>query len=181
MPAARRMNGVTLVELVVGIAVIGILVMVALPNFTIWIQNSQIRTAAEGLNNGLQFARAEAVRRNVNIELVLGAGAGWTARIAATGEVLQAKDAGEGSTTSTITAAPGGAAMVTFNGLGRIVGNGDGSESITEVKVDTDRIAATDSREMCIAISGGAVKLCDPQVAADDPRACTPAVPAGCQ
>lgn len=180
MPLLRSQRGVTLIELAVGLAIVGILVMVALPNFSVWIQNGQIRTAAEAINNGLQLARSEAVRRNLNIEFVLGAGAGWTVQIAATNEAIQTRATGEGGTSSTVTVSPGGATTVTFNGLGRAVANGDGSNTISEIKVDSTSIPAADSREMCIMVSGGAVKLCDPQVAAGDPRACVPAAPAGC-
>jgi hypothetical protein len=49
------------------------------------------------------------------------------------------------------------------------------------MKVDTTAIPAADTRELCIMIgTGGVVRMCDPQVAAGDSRACLPAVPAGC-
>jgi type IV fimbrial biogenesis protein FimT len=70
---------------------------------------------------------------------------------------------------------PGGATTVTFNGLGRVVANDDGSPSITQVEVDSRQLSAADSRELRVTISaGGSVKMCDPsdKIAADDPRAC---------
>jgi type IV fimbrial biogenesis protein FimT len=45
--------------------------MMGVPSFQSWIQNTQIRTAAESVMNGLQIARAEAVRRNVNVRFNL--------------------------------------------------------------------------------------------------------------
>jgi type IV fimbrial biogenesis protein FimT len=68
MPAQR---GFSLIELLIGIALIGILLALAAPNFFQWIQSSQIRTQAESVQNGLQLARAEAVRRNANIRFHL--------------------------------------------------------------------------------------------------------------
>jgi type IV fimbrial biogenesis protein FimT len=50
--------GFTLVEMMIAIAIFALLVLAALPEFRIWMQNTQIRTAAEGILNGLQFARA---------------------------------------------------------------------------------------------------------------------------
>ena len=66
-----RLKGFTLVELLIGIAIIGILLALAAPNFAVWIQNSKIRTAAESIQNGLQLARAEAVRRNAQVRFQL--------------------------------------------------------------------------------------------------------------
>lgn len=53
-----------MVELLVGIAILGILSFIAAPNLTSWVQNSQIRATADAMQNGLQLARAEAVRLN---------------------------------------------------------------------------------------------------------------------
>ena len=64
-------RGVSLIELMVGIAVFATLVMLGLPSFTTWLQNSQIRTAADAIQNGLQVARGEAVRRNTNVRFQL--------------------------------------------------------------------------------------------------------------
>jgi len=59
---ARRQQGVTLIELMVGIAILATLLAMGIPAFTGWIQDTQVRTAAESILNGLQTARAEAVR-----------------------------------------------------------------------------------------------------------------------
>ena len=60
---SRQQSGVTLIELVVGLAVFAILLGIAIPNFSTFIQNSKIRTSAEAIQNGLSLARVEAVRR----------------------------------------------------------------------------------------------------------------------
>src|SRR5262245_27505039 len=65
-------HGFTLIEMMITLAVFAILIMVGLPSLTTWLQNSQIRTAAETMQMGLQLARAEALRRNqlVRFQLV---------------------------------------------------------------------------------------------------------------
>ena len=68
--AAKRSIGFTLIELMIGIAIVAILVVAALPSFGTWIQNTKIRGAAEAALNGLQLARAEAARRNASVALV---------------------------------------------------------------------------------------------------------------
>jgi len=173
--------GFTLIEMLIGIAIIALLMLAALPNFRIWMQNTQIRTASEGILNGLQFARAEAVRRNANVELEMVDVSGWNAKLASTSAIIQTRTSGEGSGNATVTVKPDGATKTTFNGLGRQVANADGSESITHMKIDTTTISASDTRELCITVgSGGIIRLCDPQVVAGDSRACLPAVPVGC-
>jgi type IV fimbrial biogenesis protein FimT len=177
---ARPHSGFTLIEVMIAISVFALLILAALPYFRIWVQNTQIRTISEGMLNGLQLARAEAVRRNTNIELVLAADSSWTTRVAGTTTAIQSRSANEGGS-AVVTIKPDGATTATFNGLGRLVTNADGTASITEIKVDSSVIPASDSRELCITVStGGVVRLCDPSVAAGDTRACLPSVPAGC-
>ena len=53
-----------MVELLIVVAILGILLAVALPSFNDWIQDAQVHTVAESIVQGLQATRAEAVRRN---------------------------------------------------------------------------------------------------------------------
>ncbi len=179
--SGKAASGFTLVEMMIAIAIFALLVLAALPEVRIWVQNTQIRTAGEGILNGLQLARTEAVRRNTDVELEMIGVSGWNAKIVSSGLVIQSRPSGEGSGSAVIVIKPDGSTKVTFNGLGRLVSNGDASASITEIKVDSNAISTASTRELCLTVSsGGAVRMCDPQVAAGDTRACLPAVPAGC-
>ena len=176
-----KSTGFTLIELMIAITVLAILLYVALPNFAVWIQNTQIRTAGEAILNAMQLARAEAIRRNVNIEMRMDVSSGWTARVAGTGEVIQSRLAGEGTAAALVTITPVGAKTVTFNSFGSIGTNADGTATVTEIKIDSPAISAADSRELCILVrAGGNVRMCDPQVAVTDTRSCGAVVPAGC-
>lgn len=179
----NRAPGFTLIELMIAIAILAIMLLVALPNFSIWIQNTQIRTAGEAILNGMQLARAEAVRRNANIEVQLDLASGWTVRVAGTGEVIQSRLAAEGSAAAAVTIAPVGTTKITFNSFGNIqTANADGTVPITEIKIDSPSIAAADSRELCILVRiGGNVRMCDPQTTTPDTRTCGAAVPDGCK
>jgi type IV fimbrial biogenesis protein FimT len=181
LTAMKSSAGFTLIELMIAITILAIMLFIALPNFAIWMQNTQIRTAGEAVLNGMQLARAEAIRRNVNVELRMDASSGWTARVVDTLEVIQSRLAGEGSAAALVTITPAGARTVTFNSFGSVATNLDGTATVTEIKIDSAQIAAADSRELCILVrAGGNVRMCDPQVAVTDTRSCGAAVPAGC-
>lgn len=177
MLTGKRQRGVTLIEMMIGIAILGVLVSVALPEFSTWIQNTKIRTAAESVLSGLQLARNEAVRRNLNVQLAFGAGSSWTVSVPSTLEQVQTRSSAEGATDSvTVVRTPVAATTITFNSLGRTAANADASVAITQIVIDVPAgvLAAAKSRELRITIgAGGNVRMCDPNVSvAADPRYC---------
>jgi type IV fimbrial biogenesis protein FimT len=56
-----------MVEMAITIAVLGILMASALPSLGNWMVNARIRNTAESIQEGLQKARSEAVRRNQSV------------------------------------------------------------------------------------------------------------------
>jgi type IV fimbrial biogenesis protein FimT len=63
----RRQHGLSVVEICVVLAIVAILYAQASPSFSAWSHNAQIRTATESIQNGLQLARSEAIRRNRSV------------------------------------------------------------------------------------------------------------------
>lgn len=178
-------RGFTLIELVIAIAVLGILIALGIPSFTEWIHNTQVRNAAESALNGLQIARSEAVRSNSFTQFILGPGTGWRvisltppsggvgAACQETGEI-QRRDSSEGSTSANVAVTPAGVNTVTFTPLGWVgAGTNSCGNPITQLDFDSSTLTAARSRELRLVITaGGGIRLCDPQVAAGDPRAC---------
>jgi type IV fimbrial biogenesis protein FimT len=192
-------RGVTLIELAIGLAIVGILLALALPNFTIFIQNTQIKNAAETALTGITLARSEAVRRNASVrfQLVSNLTGGcvldatqlnWVVSLTdPTGlcnvaphdtnppQTIQSKSGQEG-TRNVIVTATGGPSVV-FNALGRMSGAGLSKLVLRNPTGGTceheDAVSGT-MRCLQIEIStGGQVKLCDPKVTdATDPRRC---------
>lgn len=169
-----RHLGFSLIELLIGIVIMAILLSLAMPSFQAWLQNTQIRNAAESIQNGLQRARAEAVGRNTNVEFVLGTGSSWVVKLAG-GANIESRPSSEGSRDVTVAVAPAGATTVTFNNFGGVVQptNADGSAPFTQVGLDSSVLAAADSQELRVTIGvGGNVRMCDPNAPAGSPRAC---------
>lgn len=186
MPANHH-EGFTLIEVLVTISIVAILATLAVPSFSAMLMNIQIRTATEAINNGLQLARGEAVRRNANVKFMLGTASAWSvgcetpiADADADGieecpTTIQSRLAEEGSTSTILTITPADASIVTFNGLGRMTVNDDASAPISQIDVDipTSILAASKSKELSIRLNGGSVRMCNPNITtAGDARAC---------
>lgn len=160
--------GFTIIELMIGIAIIAVLLAIALPSFQSMILGIQVKSAAEALNNGLQLTKAEAVRRNNNVTFTLGTGTAWTvgctipiADSNADGvdecpAVIQSRPNEIGSGNVTLTVSPAGATTVTFNGLGRAVA----ANPITRMDV----AAVGTNKTLRVQISGGSIRMCDPTI-----------------
>lgn len=191
LPAA----GFSLIELMIALAVLGMLLFVGLPNLTTWLQNTHIRTAAEAVQSGLQLTRAEALRRNalVRFQLVTNLTAGcalsssgtsWVVSLAnpagacnvnpsdtTAPQIIQKRAGSDGSRNAAV-AATGGSSIV-FNGLGRAPG-----ATLTQIDISNPNagVCQTAGPMRCLRLvvnTGGIVRMCDPAVADNtDPRFC---------
>ena len=192
MLSAGKQSGVTMIELMISVVIVSILLGLAATSYKDWIQNQQIRTAAESILNGLQVTRIEAVKNNANARFVLCGlpGSSWevlavsaaaaapVASLACTpdpalaGEVrVQERSGSEGSRLAVAAVTPAGATTITFNGLGRVVANADGSASVTQVDVSNPQ----GNRPLRVMLgAAGTVRMCDPSplLATNDPRHC---------
>lgn len=164
-----RARGFTLIEVMVGLAIVAILMMLAMPMYTQFMANTQVRNVAESMLNGVRQAQLEAIKRNEPVKFVLDTTKGWEVRDVSTDSVIKSENVVETSPKATITRAPAAATEIAFNGLGRRVVPGAG---ITQIDVTTTMIADARNLRVAIPATGVGLKLCDPKFTGTDPLAC---------
>ncbi len=172
----RVPSGISLIEILIVLSLIGIAVLQGVPSMTGFMASSRIRTAAEGYSNGIAQARAEAVRLNTSVEFLASTGL-WQVRRVVDGAVLHQAAGTEATTEITTTVTPLNATRVTFDPLGRIVAVSpvDGSNAMRQVDFDVSNGAELGANRRALRVlvqTGGTVKLCDPLAGNTDPRAC---------
>ena len=64
-----REKGFTLIELMVALAVLAILLLVAVPNFSIFMSEARVDSAKNKLISAVGFARSEAIKRGVAVAI----------------------------------------------------------------------------------------------------------------
>lgn len=173
---ARSSAGMTLIELLIGFVIIGVLLGLGVPSFTAWLQNVQVRNAAESILNGLQLARANAVQRNKAVTFTMaGPDSSWTVTVdtpsALENGTVQTRSAAEGTPNAVIvTTNP----SITFDGLGKTNLAAAATIQVTNPTGGTCGTGTTNMRCLNLTVAvGGQIKMCDPQVVtAGDSRRC---------
>ena len=174
--------GFTLIEMMIVIAIFAITLTFGVSSYRTWVQNTEIRNAAESIQNGIQRARAEAVKCNANVAFTLGAASSWTVTHVtacggdAAGSAVESRASGEGSKDIPVDALPAGATTITFSNLGTVATNADASASLSEIDVNAPPGASAEVRNLKVAIGlGGNARVCDPNLpsaSSTDPRRC---------
>jgi type IV fimbrial biogenesis protein FimT len=194
----RTQAGMSLIEMMIGLVILGLLIMIGLPNMAVWLNTSQIRTAGETMLAGLTLARVEAVRRNpvVRFQLVNNlpstcaistSGTSWVVSLddptglcdtapsePAAGDppprIIQNRSGAEGTARALITATPAG--VVYFNGLGRITSPG-GALNMTRIDISNPGGGACENPDG----SGGPMRCLRVNLSlGGEARMCDPAV-----
>ena len=140
-PAAAQ-SGFNVVELMIVLAIAGILAAIAAPNMADMVRVQRVRTAAFDIVAGLTLARSEALKRNSAVTMTPATGGwsnGWTSTDG-NGNVVQKQ--GPFSCGSCTFTGPG---TVTYTSAGRLpVGSAPPQFAITSTNIDTSKFRCID-------------------------------------
>jgi len=200
MNAARPRSawrGVSLVELMVVLTLVGITLTAVAPSVSAWVQNLRIRGVAEAMQSGLQQARMEAMRRNqaVRFSLVTDLSSDCTMSSSARTWVISMDDPSSGgqrcASTPSNSNAPriiatyaGGEGFTAVSGVTLSAVRSDTTTVATSVVFDglgrvsgtggiarisiNNSVSGNDFRPLRVVIAdGGGVRMCDPQIASN--------------
>lgn len=162
----NRARGVTLIELLVGVAIVAVAATLAAPGMSQLVANYKVRGAAESILVGLNQARAEAVRRNSPVTFALSLnGSGWTITQPSTSTTIETRSDNDTPGATVVSSTP--TLSVTFLPTGLL----QSGPQMARVTVSTG-IAASNTRRIDI-FGGGLIRMCDPAITtANDPRRC---------
>lgn len=168
-----RSRGITLIELLMGIALTAYIILANIPSLTIYSQNVKIRAVADELQAALQQAKTEAIRRNSLVNLVLN-NTGWSIVVVgqnhSTDTVVATRSSRTNEASITVNAS---ANTLSFNGQGNVSPMGTYVIQISSPTSGTCQSAGGKLRCLQINVSAaGSIKVCDPALPSSDPRAC---------
>jgi type IV fimbrial biogenesis protein FimT len=198
----RAARGVSLIELMIGLALLAFVLMMGVPAFGAFLQNQKLRDAATMTFAEAGYARAEAIRLNANVQLVFtdeepdissfqdivpsGSGRNLLVRGSiynpATGQAepkmldakLHREGSGQADTSTTGVQLASTTGLIEFTPLGGTTLAADETIQVTNPAGGECKSAGGTMRCLNVVITrGGQIRLCDPAVTtAGDTRSC---------
>jgi type IV fimbrial biogenesis protein FimT len=186
----------SLVEIFVTLFIVAMLIGLVAPSTATWIQNLQLRNAADSVLSGVQQAKVEALKRNtfVSFQLTDAASTAYTICLfdpinnvcsTAAGSTIATKSAVDSSTNAKLgvdtvlsdtsvpiaptTNLPG---QLTFDAFGRLAATAP--NNVMRIDVRNTKLSTADERRMVILINNtGQIRMCDPRLTkAVNPQGC---------
>lgn len=185
----RRSHGVSALELIIVLAVLGVIVAVALPSFTTLIANQRIRSTAETLRSGLQLARVEALKRGRNVVFDMsGLDSSWVISCETPvaddndgdglpdcpSQIQQSASIVNGGVSVITVTTNNGGVIATFSPIGLVRQlNQNGTVPFTQIDVTVPGAGGGVNPLRVLLQAGGLSRICDPAVTiAGDTRKC---------
>ncbi|MFZ4551991.1 MAG: GspH/FimT family pseudopilin [Aquabacterium sp.] len=197
-----KQRGFTLIEAMVVVTIVTVLALAAAPNLSTWLDNIRIRNASDAIQEGLQTARAEAIKRNQNITFWLvtsntlyqvdnscalsSTSGSWAVSVSdpskhcgdspsttSAPRLVSARGVGDSGARVDVKALQADGATASTSVTFNGFGRVTNANAISRIDV-TGQTSGTAYRNLRITISPvGQIRLCDPSVSSsNDPRKC---------
>jgi len=117
------LKGLTLIELMITLTILGIMIVFALPSLNNLILDQRVKSATFEVFSSLVYARSEALKRNGNIDVVATSGNwanGWTVQTQGSGTVLKNHDVLNSITVKATDSASNAVGTITYSRNGRL-------------------------------------------------------------
>lgn len=152
-------RGFTLVELMVGLTVMGVIITAGVPALQGFVAGNRVVSDVNAVVGSIQFARSEAVRRGRSVEVVASDpsvannefGPGFQVRLVSDGTVLKQHAAFSGARLDSL-------------GSDRIIFRGDGSTAAETLELCSDSASVT-GRKITVLAGGTIRSTSDPACA----------------
>ena len=118
------LRGLTLIELMVTLTILGIMIVFALPSLNNLILDQRVKSATFEVFSSLVYARSEALKRNGNIDVVANGGNwanGWTIQTQGTVTILKNHDLLNSITVKATDPANNAVGTITYRRNGRLI------------------------------------------------------------
>ena len=151
-PRFARAAGFTLAEILIVVAILGILAAIAAPSMADMVRAQRLRTAAFDVFAALTLARSEAIKRNKAVTITPAGGTNWALGWVITdanNNVLQNQSAYDTCGSCTMA----GPATVTYASSGRV------SSAVAPFTIAASGLTADKNRCISLTPSGNPVKL----------------------
>lgn len=185
-------RGMSIVEICVAMAILALVIGFGAPSAMTWIQNLQLRNAADSILGGLQSARLAALQRNtmVAFELTDPNSTAWhvclfdpVAQACVPGDLRTSDPSAQANArvgveyqfTDFSTALNGGInipALVAFDQFGRVATAS--ASNIARIDVRNPSMTASSERRLSVVVQvAGMVRMCDPSISKSlNPQGC---------
>lgn len=187
----RGNRGFSIIELVIAMAIMGVLLSLGLPAFSTYVENTRLRSVVETFLTAMESAKGTAATQNSQVEVLLTSantaaslltaeasttGEGWMVRTADRARFIEGRSLIEGARGNQPTiVVTGTVGSVTFTPLGGTTLAAMAIFSFTNPTAGACVSGAPAGPIRCLNVQvspTGRVKMCDPAVVSPDTRAC---------